>query len=557
MGRAAQPEPTERSYLVGPALAPVAASSWVDVLVRAAEEEGSRPLASFMRGREIGETYSFVDVLDGACRYAAHLRALDLKPGDPVILSLPMSAEFVYAFFGVQLAGGVPVPFREPPPPREGQLDEQLLGLALVTSDCAARFILVLPEAADRVRYLPLVAEGSCAVVSAGDMGSTRLERSAWATPASTDPALLQYTSGPVLEPLGAVLSHGSVLANVHAVGVALGTSRDTVTLSWLPAYQDMGLIGVLLSTLYWRCRGTYMRPESFLLSPAKWLQLMSELRVTMAAGPNFGYQSCVRRIRDRHLEGVDLSAWRCALSGAETIQPSTVEAFEERFAGVGLRRGLTVAAYGLAENCLVSTLGDPNTAACQTQTVSLDALQTRRQAVAPVEGEQELRLVSLGSPIAGQEVAVVDPDGGVLPTTHVGEIVVRGASLMSGYYQREDATRRKVRDGWLHTGDEGYISGGCLYITGRLKRMVIKTGRNTYCDDIERVAAESLGISVDQVCACAVANERSGSEDLVLDISTPAPIRCDEADLRNIVDSALLALLGLRAAEIRFSPDA
>ena len=197
MERAPQSEPVERSHLVGPDLDPILVGSWTEVLERAAKEEGSRPFASFLKGGEVVEIYSFQDVLAGACRYAAHLRSLDLEPGDRVVLSLPMSAEFLFAFFGVQLAGGVPVPFREIPPPREGQLDEQLSGLALVTTDCAARFILVPPETTDRVRHLPRVAAGTCTMVSVGDVGTAQLDRSAWARPAPTDPALIQYTSGP------------------------------------------------------------------------------------------------------------------------------------------------------------------------------------------------------------------------------------------------------------------------------------------------------------------------------------------------------------------------
>ncbi|HEY3352654.1 MAG TPA: AMP-binding protein, partial [Polyangia bacterium] len=303
------------------------------------------------------------------------------------------------------------------------------------------------------------------------------------------------------------------------------------VALTWAPLVHDMGLIGGLLTSLYWRCPLHVMPPQTFLMHPDRWLKNISRFRVTLASAPNAAYQLCVKRVQDRHLEGVDLSCWRVALNGAETVHPSTVEAFCARFAAAGFSRRAVVPSYGIAENTLAT--------ACPTLD---EPYRTRPHGGVPV--------VSVGGPLAGQELAILDGAGAVVGEDQVGEIAVRGPCVMSGYHGDERATRRAIdARGWLHTGDLGLVAGGELYITGRKKDMVIKMGRNYYPSDVEGALAAFPGLGA--TLAFAAPNLADGTDDLIL-LAESAPQGAEaEVKLGKAINAELLGRLGIRADTI------
>jgi len=289
------------------------------------------------------------------------------------------------------------------------------------------------------------------------------------------------------------------------------------------------------------------MRPEAFLLRPHMWLQEMSRLGVTITAAPNFAYEMCLRRVRERHMKGLDLSAWRVALTGAETVDRDTVVAFEEKFADVGFAKGAFLPAYGMAENGLTITAAKASTP-IDFERLDADVLSKERRATL-VNGEDRAvtQSVSLGLPAAGEEVAIVDSDGRMVAERRVGEIVIRSPSVMSGYYKNAEETRKALRNGWLHSGDLGYIADGRLFIVGRLKEMVIKRGRNYFPCDIEAAAERVEGIERGTVVSFADYNPNEGTESLVIlaESSEEDPEALE--NIEKVLSTRILGLLAIR----------
>jgi acyl-CoA synthetase (AMP-forming)/AMP-acid ligase II len=413
-------------------------------------------------------------LVDLAESYASALLARGVAAGDRVLLLLPSGEEFVAAYFGTLIARAVPVPCVFPVV--LGDPAPLMANLASIVASARPVQLITLP---------PLAAAAAESIMSpVGGESTVLVPEAAHATPRSprfptadeNDLALIQYTSGPLGEPTGVALTHANILANIDGINGAIRLSEDDIGLTWVPLVYDMGLIGMLLTSLYARARLFVMPPQVFLMRPHAWIRAISDLRATLSAAPNAAYQLCVRRVSDKQMEGLDLSSWRLALNGSEFVQAATVEAFAAKFARVGFRRDAFYPLYGLAENALAAT--------CPDIAQSFVTAATENGA-APV--------VAVGRPIRGQEVAVVDDAGATLSERDVGEIVVRGPCVMRGYFNNDAATARVIRGGWLHTGDLGFIDGGRLFITGRKKEMIIKVGRNYYPHDVERAAGGRL----------------------------------------------------------------
>ncbi len=410
--------------------------------------------------------------------WAAALWGAGVREGQRVAVLLPNGPDFVGAFFGTQALGATPVPM--PWPVAEAGTPK-------------------LPPGADLVLS---VADVSALAAPAGLLGASVPVVSGPATgdvalaPGAAAPAFIQFTSGSTGTPRGAVISRGAALQSAWSMVQALDLSEKDVGVSWLPLFHDMGLVGVLMSSLVSGMRVHMMRPAELLLHPWRWLELLSEQRATMTVAPNFGYELLLRR--GKGPAGLDLSSLRSSLDGSEPVLRRTLDAFEERYAPAGLRRGTILPVYGLAENTLGVTfqaLGRPDE----------DLFIHER----PVP--------SAGAPIPGMQIAVRAADGRVLEQGEEGEITVRGPTVMSGYFRNEEATARALRDGWLWTGDRGVISKDRLYITGREKELVIKAGRKYHPADIERIAAATADAPPNGAVAFSVVSEQAGGEQLVV----------------------------------------
>jgi acyl-CoA synthetase (AMP-forming)/AMP-acid ligase II len=522
LGRAARVRPNRERPLRTPPHQPTV----VHALAAAAEQSPERVALRLLASKGEPEILTFADLWRDARRFGARLGALGVTPGAPVVLMLPPGRDFVAAFFGVQLAGGTPTPLA--PPFRLDNAEPYLASLAPILADSQADTVITSAAIAP---YVEAAALGRCVV--AAEFTAAHPDEHSLALPEPEHTAVLQYSSGPCGEPRGIRLSHRAVMANIQAIGSALKLTPDDVAVSWLPMFADMGLIGMLLSGIVWRFEHCAMTPEAFLLRPARWLDAITTFRATLSCAPNFAYKLAARRVRDEDLAKLDLSCWRVALIGAEAIDGDVVDAFQERFAPAGLRPRAMVATYGLAENALAVTLGTPG-----------EGLARR-----VIDGEP---VVSSGRPMVGQEVGVFSSlDRPVAPGS-VGEIRVRSATLMDGYHRAPAATALTMRGGWLHTGDLGALIDGEIYVTGRLKPMVIKRGRNFYAADIEGIAARAAGLPVDAVVAFASANRDAGTEDVVVMVERPEALDADAlSDAAAEINAALLQGLGIRADQL------
>ena len=448
------------------------------------------------------EAITWSRLRSGAASRAARLVEAGVKPGDRVIVMVPTGPGFFDAFFGTLLVSATPVPVAPPHSIRPDKLAVLFAAVMRIADDCSAAAIvgsgrsltLLADYLREQGRRMPLVSADETTPSVGPPLAGDEVDPSAL--------ALLQYTSGSTSDPKGVALTHAAVIANAHVISGALGRPTSALV-SWLPLYHDMGLIGCALTTLYARRPQVLMPPQAFVKDPARWLQDVSDIRADILIAPNFAYALCARSITDEDMAGVDLSSVEVALNGAEPIAPATIDAFEQRFAPYGVRPGTMRPVYGLAECTLAVTFGDPGPA--HIDVVDADRLERDGRA-APSDGPARRRtFVSVGRPLPGTAIRIAGEDDRELPDRTIGEIAVRGPSVMNGYHGRPDESAAALRGGWLHTGDLGYVADGRLFITGRSKDLLIRLGRNYYAQDIERAIMQVPGLMTGGVAAFGV----------------------------------------------------
>jgi acyl-CoA synthetase (AMP-forming)/AMP-acid ligase II len=454
---------------------------------------------------------SFRALYRDAQALAARLPALGVAPGDRVLLVFPTSLEFVTTFFAVQMAGAIPVPSYPPAVLERAELALERLGHVARHSGAA----VCLTTRALRPILGGLAFSGGVREIAAVETLATRpAGPPLHPRPRPEDAAFIQYTSGSTGAPKGVLLHHANVIANLHAMGQAMRISRSDVGVSWLPLYHDMGLIGALLSAVYWRLPVVLLSPVAFLERPLRWLEAITRFRATLSPAPNFAYSLAVARTTPAERARLDLSSWRVAFNGAESVNARTMNDFIAAFAPHGFAAEAMLPVYGLAEVSLAAafpTLGTPP------RTLTVDRKKLAAGRVVPSADADAMTLVSVGRAVPGHEIAVVDAEGAPLPEREVGHIVVRGPSVMAGYYRAPEATADVVRDDALWTGDLGFRLDGDLFVTGRAKDLIIVRGRNYYAEDIERVAAAVPGVRPGGVAAFGLYDDAKASDAVVL----------------------------------------
>ena len=464
------------------------------------------------------EYLSFIQLWQGADSVAAGLQAYGLQAGEAVAIMLPTSRSYFFSFFGILLAGGIPVPIY--PPARRSQLEEHLRRHVSILSNCLAKLLITLPEAKPVAQLLKAQVDTLNNIVTMDELVSCEAE---FIMPAvgAQDTAFLQYTSGSTGNPKGVVLSHANLLANIRAMGEVVRADSSDVFVSWLPLYHDMGLIGAWLGSLYYAALFVVMSPMEFLLRPHAWLWAIHRYGGTLAAAPNFGYELCLNRVSDAQIEGLDLSSWRAAFNGAEAVSPQTMLNFYERFHKYGLRQEALKPVYGLAESS-VGLAFPPYGRAMIIDPIQRETF-TRSGRAIPVKQQETmaLRFISSGQALPGHQIRIVDPAGIELPDRQEGRIQFRGPSATSGYFRNPEATARLFDNEWLNSGDLGYMCDGDLFITGRSKDVIIRAGRNIYPDELEEAIGNLEGIRKGRVavfaCSCSDAGAGSGTEGLVV----------------------------------------
>ncbi len=490
---------------------------------------------------------SFREILERARRTAGALSALGVSSGDRVAIVLPTCPAFVEAYFGALLAGAVPVPLY--PPFRLGRLSEYHAATSRMIA--AVRASVVLADARTR-KLLGRAVERSrprLGCWNADDLGRA----GAGEEQVDVEPdalALIQFSSGSTTDPKPVALSHRNVLAQLAALRALLPPEGRLphAGVSWLPLYHDMGLISCLLLAVYYPGPLVLVRPEDVLARPALWLRAIARHRATLSVAPTFGYEVCVKRVRDDDLAGLDLSSWRLAVCGAEPVPLDALERFAGRFAAFGFDRRALRPVYGLAEATLAVTFTAPDRDA---RALGVDAAALAATG-AVVEGSRAM--VSVGTPIPGSEVEVRAPDGKPLPERAMGRVFTRGPSVMTGYFGQPEATARTIRDGWLDTGDLGFVAEGELYISGRDKDLVIIRGANHAAHEFEECLDGVAGVRAGCAVALGFVPDGEPGEQLLILAERPRTDGAGGGDalVADLIRHAILERTGIRAHTVR-----
>ena len=530
---------------------PDAALTLVDVLEWHAARQPLRDHVLLYDERESLERIGYAALHERARRIAAGLIAEGVEPQQTVALMLPTGFDYLASFFGVLLAGAVPVPIY--PPARLSQIEEHLTRHGRILANAGTVLIITVPEAEGVASMLRAVAPALRRTVTAAQLEREPMTILHRAGP--DDLAFLQDTSGSTGDQKGVMLTHANLLANVRAMGRVVKAGSEDVFVSWLPLYHDMGLIGAWLGSLYHAMPLVLMSPLAFLSRPGVWLRAISRHRGTLSAAPNFAYELVARKLPDAELEGLDLWSWRLAFNGAEPVIPATLEAFAQRLGPVGFRSTVMTPVYGLAE-CSVGLAIPPLERGPRIDAIDRDSFARERRAV-PVDPDavSAMRVPACGRPLPGHEVRIVDDAEHELTERKVGRLQFRGPSATRGYYRNPDATRQLVRDGWLDSGDYAYLHDGEVYLTGRAKDLIIRGGRNIDPYELEQAVGALAGIRKGCVAVFASTDPAGGTEKLVVMAETRETDEDARAALVDAINRVSLDVIGMPADDIVLAP--
>jgi acyl-CoA synthetase (AMP-forming)/AMP-acid ligase II len=514
--------------------------SLVALLARRAASQPDERAYVFLSDRgEEEAALTFRELHDAAHALAARL-AETARPGDRAILVFPPGLEFLVAFFGCLIARVIAVPMMMPRRNSTRDSSAAILAncepvLALTSSAFALRADLRARFQQAELRWL------SVDLAPAGPVAAAPVE------PEPHDIAFLQYTSGSTSDPKGVAVSHANLLANLEMIRVALGNTSRSTYVNWVPLYHDMGMILNALEALYVGALCVLIAPNAFMQRPLNWLRAISHYRAEVGCSPNFGYDLCVSRYRAEQMQDVDLSSWRIALNGAEPVSADTIRNFVETFTGHGFDRRAVFPAYGMAEATLLIS-GGHRGAGHVTRVVSRSGLQAH-QVVAPAASDDVQTLVGCGRVLINERIAIVDPDSGTrLMSGQVGEVWVNGPNVARAYWRNAEVTATGLNAriagedddaNWLRTGDLGFLDqSGELFITGRIKDLIIVRGINHYPQDIERTV-QALHAAFRPNCGAAFSVPDQGSDEtlvIIQEIERTERSRIDAAGMKGLI---------------------
>ena len=493
---------------------------------------------------------------DSALGYAGRLARAGLQPGQTVAIMLPTCKEYLYTFYGVLLAGGVPVPLY--PPARLTTIEDHMTRHVGILKSSGAAIMVTIPEAKPLAWLLRSQVDSLKSILVPDDLNAA-LERQF--VPVHSKPGdmgFLQYTSGSTGSPKGVVLSHANLMANVRAMGAAVHANPEDVFVSWLPLYHDLGLIGANFASMVLGFPTVLMSPLAFLSRPSAWMRAIHRHRGTMSGGPNFSFELCLRRIPDEEMEGIDLSSWRFAFNAAEPVSPDTIVEFEKRFSRWGLRRNCLSPSYGLAESSVGVAITVPGTP-WRADRLDRERFTRSGEAVeAKPEDASPLIVIGCGTPIPGHDIRVVDAAGLELPDRQEGLLQFRGPSSTSGYFHNPEATKTLFGSGdWVNTGDRAYLSEGTLFLTGREKDIIIRGGRNISPYELEQAVGDLAGVRRGCVAVFGSRDAAAGTERVVVlaEMRDQDPSRHE--DLKRMINELAVGLIGAPADDIVLAPPA
>ncbi|TET82202.1 MAG: fatty acyl-AMP ligase, partial [Anaerolineales bacterium] len=436
--------------------------------------------------------------------------------GEPVVIILQHGRALIEAFFGAVLYGAIPaiMPFltEKMSPDR---YRESLSSLMEITRPAA---IITYPEFVPQARRAIRSANFDCTILLPSDVttiSELMFDCLSGAKRSTEDLVLLQHSSGTTGLQKGVALSHKAVLKQVYSYADAIHMTHEDIVVNWLPLYHDMGLIAGFLMPILLRATLVLMSPFDWVRAPHRLLQAVSRYRGTLSWLPNFAYNFCALKVRDRNMEGVSLSSWRAVINCSEPMRWKSHKLFLERFERYGLRREALATCYAMAENVFAVTQGGIG---CPVVVDEVDRQAMQEKVARPAQnGSDTVMNLSAGRPISITQVRILGEDRRELPERHIGEIAIQGTCMLSGYYNRDDLTKQAFHEGWYLTGDLGYLANGELFVTGRLKDLIIVGGKNIYPLDLEELAGEVSGVHPGRVVAFGVFNETLGTEEIAI----------------------------------------
>lgn len=508
-----------------------------------AAQKGRGGFTFLLGNRE--ESVSYTEAHKQVSHYAAALLRHGITKGDRVCLIIPDNKEFVLTFLAVLHIGAVAVPVA--PPISIGRHDVYLGHMRHIISASQSSCIVAAPKLQ---KILNDLSDGSLRAVVKVDQLKNCNDSAPLAASNDDQPAILQFTSGSTSRPKGVTITYGNLHANLDCIiKQALKLREDDIAVSWLPFFHDMGLVGALLTPLAGGISAVYLSPLSFLKRPLEWLRAISKFRGTISVAPNFAYSLCTRRIEKAAENDLDLSCWRVAGCGAEPIQRNTLSAFAKRFSAIGFNEKSFMPAYGLAE----STVAVSVSGRLKSERINFEILTVQHKAeVDDSENGSTVEVVCCGRTFKDHELIIVDQEGKELAERQVGQIVIKGPSITPGYYNNPLATDVVLRDGWLRTGDLGYLADGELYVCGRMKEVIIVAGHNYHPTDIEWCAADIKGVRKNHLIAFGLPSRETASEMVVLAAELKSA-DINEDDLETLIRAHVLEALGVRIDQVVF----
>lgn len=491
------------------------------------------------------QTITYKDLIIGSAGFTQELIDKGIEAGDVVILVLQHGIELIYAYFGCILHGAIPsiMPFlTEKLIPERYRADLALLikitkPTAIVTFKDFESEIKAAVELGSSVRNLIVVEDVKQKELLPSFHGLDRKPE---------DIVLLQHSSGTTGLQKGVALSHLAVSNQLESYRNAIKLNERDVIVSWLPLYHDMGLIACFIMPILLRVPLVLMSPFDWVKAPYKLFVLISLYKGTICWLPNFAYNFCAEKIRESQLDKVRLDNLRAVINCSEPVRWESHQKFLERFSRFGLQPNSLAACYAMAENVFAVTQAGFD-CKLNIDEIDLESFQINKNAV-PAFGKSSIKMVSNGKPIENTLVKIIDESGQELPDRHVGQIAIKSNCMLTGYYNRPEETKKAIQQGWFKTGDLGYLSNEELYISGRIKDMIIVGGKNIYPQDIEYISMQVEGVHQGRVVAFGIYNEKIGTEEVVVvaEIESERNLEYEKiSDLikRNVAQNSAIAL--------------
>lgn len=496
------------------------------------------------------DSVTYEQLLRGSASYAQALSRNGIKPGEVVVLILQHGEDLLYAFWGAILHGAIPsiMPFlTEKLSPERYKAD--LSALIGVTKPAA---IVTYPEFEGDVRAALSDGDSVRSVVVTNTIVQQEdfdIDSLSGFQRKPDDIVLLQHSSGTTGLQKGVALSHKAVFNQLDAYSRSLALSDEDVVVSWLPLYHDMGLIAGFLMPILSGIPLVLMSPFDWVRAPYKLMQSVTKYRGTLSWLPNFAYNFCAQKIRDRYLESVDLSSWRAIINCSEPVRWESHQAFHERFKGFGLKLETLQTSYAMAEN-VFSVTQSPLGSVPVVDEIDRESFMVERVAKSPFDGRPSMKMMSSGRPLDNVHVKILDEAGKDLPDRVIGEVALKSDCMLTGYYNRDDLTQKAFAGDWYLTGDFGYMVDGEVFVSGRKKDMIIVGGKNVYPQDIESLTYEIPGVHAGRSVAFGMFDDAQGTEDVVVIAEVDSE---DENEQQKIADAIRLHVTKNSAVALRY----